>query len=455
MSNSLFISVKNKWNNPEFQKYFKNTLWLFSEKFIRLGVGFFVGVLVARYLGPKNFGILSYAQSVVFLLLPIASLGIDSIVVRELVYGKDNQYIILTSAFILKLFGLFLYFFILYILVKLLNNSSYVNNIIFIISLSVIFEIFKVIESFFQSKTLLKYISLSELTSFFTVSILKIFFIIIKFPLLFFALSYPIERFLASLGYLYFFYKDLARYDNPLKYPKFWKSYLLMIKKLLKWGLPIVFSGFAISIYMKIDQIIIQKLLGSYYVGQYSIAVRLTEIFLFIPVLITKSISPSVYSLKSTNSELYYNRLLFIYRFFIAISLFISFLIFILSEKIVNIIYGKKYLLASKILKIYIWSNIFVYMNNASWLWYIAENLQYLASIRLILGATVNIVLNLIFIPKYGIVGAAWTTVISYAIAAYFGNLISKKTLVNFKLLTRALFTFWKIFFVGGKKYAK
>jgi len=453
MNNSLLISIKNKWNNPEFQKYFKNTLWLFSEKFIRLGVGFFVGVLVARYLGPKNFGILSYAQSVVFLLLPIANLGIDSIVVRELVHDKDNRYIILTSAFILKLLGLFLYFFILYIFIKFLNNSSYVNNIIFIISLSVIFEIFKVIESFFQSKALLKYISLSELTSFFTVSILKIFFIVIKFPLLFFALSYPIERFLASLGYLYFFYKDLARYGNLLKYPR--KNYLFMIGKLLKWGLPIVFSGLAISVYMKIDQIIIQKLLGSYYVGQYSIAVRLTETFLFIPVLITKSISPSVYSLKSTNSELYYNRLLFIYRLFIAISLFISFLIFIFSEKIVNIIYGKKYLLASKILKIYIWSNIFVYMNNASWLWYIAENLQYLASIRLILGATVNIVLNFIFIPKYGIAGAAWTTVISYAIAAYFGNLISKKTLVNFKLLTRALFTFWKIFFVGGKKYAK
>ena len=72
-----------------FMKYFKNTSWLFGEKILRMIVGLFVGIWVARYLGPEQFGLFSYAQGFVGLFTAISTLELDGIVVRELI--KDEK----------------------------------------------------------------------------------------------------------------------------------------------------------------------------------------------------------------------------------------------------------------------------------------------------------------------------------------------------------------------------
>lgn len=74
-----------------FRRYFANTSWLFAEKILRMVVGLFVGVWVARYLGPERFGLLSYAQSFVGLFSAFATLGLDEIVVRELVKDESKR----------------------------------------------------------------------------------------------------------------------------------------------------------------------------------------------------------------------------------------------------------------------------------------------------------------------------------------------------------------------------
>ena len=89
--------------NQGFMKYFKNTSWLFFERALRMVVGLFVGVWVARYLGPEQFGMLSYAQSLVLLFSTVATLGLDSIVVRELVRHPNKQNILLMTTFFLRL----------------------------------------------------------------------------------------------------------------------------------------------------------------------------------------------------------------------------------------------------------------------------------------------------------------------------------------------------------------
>ena len=74
-----------------FKKYFVNTGWLFFERIIGMAVTFFVGVYVARYLGPANFGLLSYAGSFVGLFMGISALGLNNIVVRELVKNEKKR----------------------------------------------------------------------------------------------------------------------------------------------------------------------------------------------------------------------------------------------------------------------------------------------------------------------------------------------------------------------------
>jgi O-antigen/teichoic acid export membrane protein len=83
-------------------RYFANTSWLFGEKILRMIVGLFVGIWVARYLGPEQFGLLSYAQSFVGLFTAIATLGLDGIVVRELVKDPSRRDELIGTAFWLK-----------------------------------------------------------------------------------------------------------------------------------------------------------------------------------------------------------------------------------------------------------------------------------------------------------------------------------------------------------------
>ncbi|HDY85387.1 MAG TPA: flippase, partial [Methylophaga sp.] len=143
-------------------RYFQNTSWLMGEKILRMSVGLFVGIWVARYLGPEQFGLLSYAQSFVFLFTVIATLGLDGIVVRELVKDKTQRDVLLGTAFGLKLIGAFLILPILAIAVQLTSNDNYTNLLVFIIASATIFQSFNVIDFYYQSKVLSKYVALAN-----------------------------------------------------------------------------------------------------------------------------------------------------------------------------------------------------------------------------------------------------------------------------------------------------
>ena len=133
-------------------KYFKNTSWLFAEKILRMVVGLFVGIWVARYLGPEQFGLFSYAQSFVGLFTAFATLGLDGIVVRELVKDKSRRDELIGSAFWLKLIGAFVVLIILAIAIHFTSNDSYTNYLVFIIASATIFQSFNVVDFYFQSK---------------------------------------------------------------------------------------------------------------------------------------------------------------------------------------------------------------------------------------------------------------------------------------------------------------
>jgi len=148
---------------------------------------------------------------------------------------------------------------------------------------------------------------------------------------------------------------------------------------------------------------------------------------------------PAIVNAKKISDELYYDRLQKLYQFLVLVALIISATVSMFAHQIIFYTFGEEYMAAVSVLAIYAWSNIFVFLNNGSWNWYITENLQHIAAIRLFVGAIANFILNIVFIKKYGLEGAAYATLLSYAIASYFGNLISKKTWVVFKIQTMAM----------------
>ena len=154
---------------------------------------------------------------------------------------------------------------------------------------------------------------------------------------------------------------------------------------------------------------------------------------------------PAILNAKKVSRTIYKDRLQNLYRLLVLLSLIISILIYLFSDNIILYTYGEEYKESIMLLEWYIWSIIFVFLNNGSWKWYIAENLQYIATVRVFIGAIVNIILNLLWIESYGLIGAVYATLLSYAIATYFGNLLFKKTITNFRMQTNAILTFYRI----------
>jgi O-antigen/teichoic acid export membrane protein len=417
-----------------FKRYFKNTSWLFGEKILRMIAALFIGVWVARYLGPEKFGLLSYAQSFVALFAVVASLGLDGLVVRELVKNKSKAETLLGTSFFLKIFGAFSMLIFLGIALHVTSNDFYTKVLIFIIASASIFQSFNVVDFYFQSRVMSKYIVYANIISLLFSSVSKITFIICNAGLEAFVWVVLFDSIVLALGYLYYFFRNS---DFKIRKLIFSKSTAIF---LLKDSWPLILTGFLISIYMKIDQVMIKQLLGDEAVGQYSAAVRISEAWYFIPGVIASSLFPAIINAKNHSEELYYKRIQRLYDLMVWIAISIAVPVTFLSDNIINLLYGGQYNQAGGVLLIHIWAGVFVFLGISSGKWYLTENLQKLLFWRSFYGMLVNIGLNIILIPSYGIKGAALATLFSQIVAAYIFDISSDKTRLMFIMKTRSIF---------------
>jgi len=177
---------------------------------------------------------------------------------------------------------------------------------------------------------------------------------------------------------------------------------------------------------MKIDQVMIKNMLDAKAVGNYAIAVRLSEVWYFIPMAITNSLIPAIINAKKISEKLYYERLQKLYDLMTWLSIGISLPIMLLSTKIIELLFGIQYQEAAGVLKIYVWAGVFVFLGVASSQYLLAENYIKIEALRTVIGAIVNIILNIVLIPIYEIQGAAIATVISYFVSTFVIVLIPK-----------------------------
>ena len=174
--------------------------------------------------------------------------------------------------------------------------------------------------------------------------------------------------------------------------------------------------------------------------GIYSAAVRLSEVWYFLPMLVSNSLFPSLINAKKVSGALYLSRLQKLLTFLVWVGIFIAAFTTFLSQWIVAVLYGSAYQEASQILMIHTWGGVFVALGVASGIWFVSENLQHYAFYRTASGALLNILLNFALIPRYGISGAAIATVISQSMAALFFDLLTPKTRPIFFIKIKALF---------------
>ncbi len=434
MWNRLLLLKAQLWGHAGIRRYGANTAWLMGEKLLRMFMGLFVGIWIARYLGPEQFGLLSYAQSFVFLFTAIATLGLDSIVVRELVKDNSQRNVLLGTAFTLKLIGSLCILPLLWFGVQFTSNDSYTNLLIFIIASGTIFQSFNVIDFYYQSSVLSKYVAFANTITLAISSIVKVVLILNEASLLAFAIVGVFDTVILSIGLIYFYWQKT---HHSLRE---WQFDRVVAKRLLVDSWPLILSSVMISLYMKIDQVMIKEMLDNNAVGQYAAAVRISEAWYFLPMAICNSIFPAIINAKKVDEVLYYQRLQRLYGFIIWISILVALPITLASDLIIDLLYGHDYAESSRILSINIWAGIFVGISIVKGKWQLSENYTYLHWYGSIWAVLINIILNLWLIPLYGATGAALATLVTRIQGSYIINFFFPIMRYQNTLIIRALF---------------
>ncbi|MCX6716554.1 MAG: flippase [Candidatus Taylorbacteria bacterium] len=398
-----------KWKHEGFQRYFRNTGWMFFGRVSIMGITFLVNIYVARYLGPSEYGLLNYVISFVGLFSLISVLGVDPILLRELSHSPEKKHSLMGTAFILKIAGSLLAILLIVFAVFIGRFGSYEKALIIMYSISFIFSTFSVIDTFFQSSVLARKTVFIQILTTTLTTIFKLFLIKSNLGTGWFVLVYVIDSILLALSSIYIYVKSKEKITS-------WNYDKDIAKKLLSSSWPIVLAGFASFVYIKIDQIMIRFMLNNYELGVYAAATKLSEVWYFIPGMICSSIFPAIINAKKTNIHMYLKRLKTLYIFLIVISSVIALPVSLLSKFIISTIYGNDFMGATTSLSIYIWAGIPVFLFVGLTQYLIAENKTMKMLAVTSVGAIANIVLNIFMIPSLGISGAALASLISYSV---------------------------------------
>jgi polysaccharide transporter, PST family len=429
----------------QLQKILSNIVWLSFDKLLRLGVGAIVGVWIARYLGPAQFGLLNYAMAFVALFSPLGSLGIDSILVRDLLVEDPSQRrVSLGTAFTMRCMGALLGAILACALIGVFRpGESLVFVLVVIAGAGLIVQSFDVIDLWFHSQVKAKFGVYAKNGAFLLLSIIRILLLLSRAPLIAFAWAALVEFAFGAIGLV-------VMYLRTGEHLSMWRVNISRAIMFLKDSWPLAFSSLAVIIYMRIGQVMLGNILHDRDVGIYSVGTRLAEMWYFIPMSIASSVFPSVIKAKREGLDLYTRRLEMFYRFMSIISICVALTTFLFAGTMIRVVFGSNFIEAGPVLAVYIWASIPVFLNIASFQYLVAENRTTIALYRTLLGAVTNVSLNFFLIPRYGTVGAAVASLVAYCVML-FSIAIVPDLRPQALMMLRSLNPFWVLRFTRGK----
>lgn len=354
---------------------------------------------------------MNYAAAIAGIFAAVASLGLDSIAVREIVHRPEATDEILGTSFMLKFLGGIAASVLSLVAIYIVRpNDSLAIALVGIAGAATLFQALDAIEFWFAAHVRSKYVVYAKSGAFLLVAVGKVSLILLKAPLLAFACANFLEIALGCVGLLIAYQKAGRRLQA-------WKVALGRSKLLLRDSWPLILSGVVIMIYMRIDQVMLGQMVGDREVGVYSVAVRLAEAWYFIPLSLCASIFPGIIEAKKNGEAHFDLRIQKLYNLMALISYAVALPITFLSSFLVRILYGAEYLGAGPMLAILVWAGLFVSLGLARTSYLTAMNWTKLHFISVLLGSLINILLNLLLIPEYGGVGASIATCIAYFVA--------------------------------------
>lgn len=415
----------------------KNLFWSTVGKIVSLLSGLFVGIIVARYLGPEQYGLMDYVISYVFLFMTFAAFGLDAIEIREEARGAEPYQKIIGTAFGLKIiFGLILL--IAVILTSwMMDADRYTTLLVAIYSLVIILNSFSVIRNYFTAIVQNEYVVKAEIIRTLAGIVIKVLLLWFGASLTWFMTAYMFDFLLVASGYC-------MAYHTKIGSMKEWRFNLKYARFLLHESFPLLLTNTAVIVYQRIDHVMIGQMIDKESVGYYSVASRFVEVLIYIPMMLAQTITPVLVSIRERNPRDYIQK----GQQFMNLSLWCSFLAAgvtsLLAYWIVLLTFGKAYLPAVAVLQVMSFKTASVALSNTAGAMLVTEGLQRYAIIRDGLGCIVCISLNYLLLPLYGIIAAAWIAIASNVAAGYIADAIVPAYRHIFVRQTKALALGWK-----------
>lgn len=417
-----------------FKKILGNSMWPIMQNIVSLLASMLVSAIIARYLGTEGYGLVNYVVSVVMLFTSFSTLGMETFVVKDVVNDKNDEGNVIGTSFVIRLIGGFVLIIISQITLYILSPNDIMIQVLgLIMGICMIFKSFEVIEYYFQAKMNLKVNAIIKIITLVIVSTCKILVAVFNLGEIGYMCTYLADAIV--LGLLLFIYFKL---HEKIKW-KFNKEYA---KELLKKCLYVAISGLMITIYMRIDQVMLgSMLLDKSQNGIYSAAVKIAEMWYFIPLALIASFKPSIMKCKNMNNEEEYQRLMQrLYDIVAIIGVVCGLGITIVAPLAIRILYGEAYAQSAEILSISVWAGLFATLGSARSIWLVAENLQKYTISYTLAGCVINVTLNAILIPVYGAFGAAFATLIAQAISNTIVLMFFKETRKSSIMILKSIF---------------
>lgn len=401
--------LRSGWTSEGFQKYSKNLGWLFTSRVFTMVVSLIATLFIARRLGPTNFGELDYALAIVSLFGWIGGWGIDTILNRELIKQPENKNVLMGTALVLRLFFCSLATLLIIIFSVVYSVDSVSKTLILLLAFTNILSVPQILQYDFLARADSKYPSLITMTVTLVTSLLKIGMIVNGYGLIYIVAVMLFEQ--VMYAGLYITIYRIKAQGNFFS----WRFSSNIARLMIKTGSAIAFLSFFSILYSRIDQVMIRHFLDAEQLGLYSAGVRLVDLWGFIPTIILGGLYPAVLNARKISEIKYVNRLRKTLVLLLIPAVIASTFLFIFAPFLLKTIFGNAFVGGAEALQIYGLTLPVTFLSFFVMQVLYTDDHRKMLIVITAIPACINILLNLLLIPKYGIEGAAWSTLISYS----------------------------------------
>ncbi len=410
-------------------KIFNNAKWIVVCKVAQSLIQLIVGMISARYLGPSNYGLISYASSLVAFALPFMQLGMAETLVQEYIVNPEREGEILGSALVVNLLSSFA------CIIGVVSFSAVVHAgeretvlVCLLYSLTLSFQAFEMIKYWYESKLLSKYSAIAMLIGHISVSIYKIYLLVTEKSVYWFALSHAVEYCVVGAILLVTY---LLQSGGKIAYSR--KCALDMFSRSKHY----IIASLMVVVFQSVDHVMLKLMVGDSENGFYTAAITCTVVVSFVYSAIIDSARPVILESKQQSQSMFEKNVSRLYCVIIYMTVLQSLVFSFLAKPIIFVLYGQAYLSAIPILRIIVWQQAFSYMGTLRNIWILAEE-KYSILWRInMTGAITNVILNALFIPRWGACGAAFASVLTQIFTNFIMGFILKPIRPNNKLLLK------------------